>query len=322
MAYRFKLREDLQDGVRRIAVEQLEKALAAPNGKADRVEWVHETRKALKRTRSLLRVVREGLGDERWREENAALRLIAGRLSRLRDRDVLLQTLDNFAADGGADLAEAMAWLATSLDKGRKRAAAPEKSATATVGKAIAALAKARGRLARIDIDGHLPEVLALGLARCQRTGRTALARLELDPSPENLHELRKSVQTFQRQHALAAAAWPEAQAVRVETARASAQMLGQAQDLSVLAGAVKAHRGSTRRERALAERILEASRTKQAELREAVLPTVARLMALKPKAAAEELVTCWNAALAIAAAGVDAPAARHGDSQEKRAEA
>jgi hypothetical protein len=52
------------------------------------------------------------------------------------------------------------------------------------------------------------------------------------------------------------------------------------------------------------------------------VLPTVARLMALKPKAAAEELVTCWNAALAIAAAGVDAPAARHGHSQEKRAEA
>jgi hypothetical protein len=98
--------------------------------------------------------------------------------------------------------------------------------------------------------------------------------------------------------------------------------MLGQAQDLSVLAGMVKARRGGRRRERALAERILEACRTKQAELKEAVLPAVARLLALRPKAAAEELVICWRAALTISAAGGEIPMARHGSSHDKRTEA
>lgn len=312
MAYRFKLREDLRDGVRRIAAEQLDKALAAPHGKSDRAVWVHETRKGLKRIRSLLRAVRDGLGEPRWRDENAALRLIAGKLSALRDRDVVRQTMADLTAGGGADLGEAMAWFEKRLEReGGPRATAPGKAASATVSKSIEALSKARERLSQIELDGTLPEVLALGFERCQRTARNALARLELDPSEENLHELRKSVQTYQRQHALTQAVWPEAQAVRIETARSCAQMLGQAQDLSVLSGMVKAHRGRAHRERAHADCILEASREKQARLRAAVLPAVARLLALKPKAAAGELVTCWRAALAMSEAGVDAPASR-----------
>lgn len=323
MAYRFKLREELCDGVRRIAAEQLDKALASPHGKSDRVIWVHETRKSLKRIRSLLRAVRDGLGEPRWRDENAALRLIAGKLSGLRDRDVVRQTMADLVAGGQADLAEAMVWFGKRLEQERgRRATALGKAASATVNKSVEALSKARERLSRIDVEGTLPEVLALGFERCQRVARGALARLELDPSEENLHELRKSVQTYQRQHALAQAVWPEVQAVRVVTARTCAQMLGQAQDLSVLSGMVKAHRGRARRDRALADCILEASRVKQSQLRDAALPAVARLLALKPKSAAGELVTCWHAALAMSAAGIDPSALQsHGD-RAKRTEA
>jgi hypothetical protein len=224
------------------------------------------------------------------------------------------------ASGDGADLAEAMAWLETVLaKKAGSRSTTPEKSAAATVAKAIEALEKARDRLSAIEVEGSLPEVLALGIERCQRSARDALANLELDPNEANLHELRKAVQTYQRQHALAQAVWPEAQAVRIETARVCAQLLGRAQDLAVLSGMVKAHRSRGRRDRTMADRVLAASRAKQAELREAVLPAAARLLALRPKAAAEELVTCWRAALAMSAAGIELPAARHGSTHNKR---
>ena len=309
MAYRFKLKEDLRDGVRRIAVEQMERALAAPHADSDRIVWVHETRKALKRTRSLLRCVRDALGDQRWRAENAALREIAVGLSTLRDRDVVHQTLTELTASGDADLAAALVWLETRFaSETQPKADASDQTVSATIAEAREALEKARHRLSRLSVDGELPDLLALGLTRCQRAGRKALARLVLDPSEENLHELRKSVQTFQRQHTLAQAVWPEAQAVRIETARACAQMLGKAQDLAVLSGMVKALRGRSRRERALADRILVTSRARQVQLREAVLPRVARLLAPKPKAMAGELITCWRAAVAMSAAGVEAP--------------
>ena len=313
MAYRFKLKEDLQHGVRRIAVEQVEKALSAPHGKADRVVWVHETRKSLKRLRSLLRLVRDGLGERTWREENAALRLIARNLSSLRDRDVLRQTLAVLADHADEDLGHAVAWLEASITKepGRARSS-DEKSSAAAVAAALADLGAARDRMSGINVEGSHTEVLAQGLARAQRSGREALARLEADATDDNLHELRKSVQIYQRQHALVQAAWPELQAVRIETARACAQRLGEAQDLAVLGGARKVQRSSAQgAERDLADQLLAACRARQAELRDGALPAVHRLLALRPKAAGAELAACWQAAMASGATKAETAAAK-----------
>lgn len=317
MAYRFKLKEDLQDGVRRIAVEQIDKALSAPHGKADRVGWVHETRKSLKRLRSLLRLVRSGLGERAWREENGALRLIARNLSGLRDQDVLRQTMLGLANHSGKDLDAAIAWLELSLGKDAGRRKSPdERSAAATIASAIADLRMVRDRLAEIDVAGDLPAVLAKGLVDCQRAGRGALARLEADACDDNLHELRKCVQIYQRHHTLVQAAWPELQAVRTGQARQCAQLLGEAQDLAVLASLVKAQRNDAEDEqRDLAEHLLTACRLRQAELRDGVLPAVHRLLALRPKAAGAELEACWPAALALAAAKpVSPPRQQTGD--------
>lgn len=302
MAYRFKLKEELQDGVRRIAVEQIEKALSAPNGKSDRVVWVHETRKSLKRLRSLLRLVRAGLGERAWREENGALRLIARNLSGQRDRDVLRQTMAALTEHAGAGLDDAVDWLEASLAKEAPRRKSPdERSAAAAIAGAIADLGAAHERLSRIDLHGSLADVVAQGLVRAQRTGRMALARLEADATDDNLHELRKSVQIYQRQHGLIQAAWPELQAVRVATARACAQRLGEAQDLAVLASVVKAERdaaGDDKRD--VANRLLSACRHRHGELREGVLPVVHRLLALRPKAAGAEFAACWGAAIVL----------------------
>ncbi len=65
-----------------------------PHGRAPDEHAVHETRKALKRLRALLRLLARELGEQTYSRENAALRDIAAQLSGARDAAVMLATLD------------------------------------------------------------------------------------------------------------------------------------------------------------------------------------------------------------------------------------
>jgi CHAD domain-containing protein len=105
--------ERLADGLRRMALGQVDMTLellgagggagagagdapddvAAIAGPPDE-HAVHETRKALKRVRALLRLLACELGAETCAREHAALREVAGSLSGARDAAVMLGTLD------------------------------------------------------------------------------------------------------------------------------------------------------------------------------------------------------------------------------------
>ncbi len=99
--------ESLGEALRRMALGQIDLALEqlgagdagathtpgatrTPDARA-----VHETRKAIKRLRALLGLLREELGERACAREQAALREIAQRLSGARDAAVMLATLDD-----------------------------------------------------------------------------------------------------------------------------------------------------------------------------------------------------------------------------------
>lgn len=93
--------ERLACGLRRMALGQVDLALeqlAAENTVAPSEQAVHETRKALKRLRALLRLLEHELGRKPFARENAALRDIARHLSEARDAAVMLSTLDALIA--------------------------------------------------------------------------------------------------------------------------------------------------------------------------------------------------------------------------------
>jgi CHAD domain-containing protein len=64
------------------------------DGKALASRTIHETRKALKRLRALMGLLREDLGEPRFRREHAILRDAARRLASARDAEVMVETLD------------------------------------------------------------------------------------------------------------------------------------------------------------------------------------------------------------------------------------
>jgi hypothetical protein len=93
--------EPLSPALQRMALGQIDlalEALADRDGRGPSEKGVHEARKALKRLRALLRLLRRELGERAFARENATLREIARRLSEARDAAVMLATLDALIA--------------------------------------------------------------------------------------------------------------------------------------------------------------------------------------------------------------------------------
>src|SRR5579862_1243587 len=89
--------ERLGTGLKRMASEQLDLAieqLSQTNGAGPPEEAVHETRKAIKRLRTMLRLLEGAHGKAAVASETAALREVAAQLSGARDAEVMLATLD------------------------------------------------------------------------------------------------------------------------------------------------------------------------------------------------------------------------------------
>jgi CHAD domain-containing protein len=89
--------ERVGEGLRRMALGQLDvviEAIEGRDGAPSPQKRVHEARKALKRLRALLRLVRDELGDDAYTRESAIVREAGRRLARARDAEVLLSTMD------------------------------------------------------------------------------------------------------------------------------------------------------------------------------------------------------------------------------------
>jgi hypothetical protein len=89
--------ERVGEGLRRMALGQLDVAIESLEGPGlgmSPEERVHEARKALKRLRALLRLVRDELGERAYARDSEVVRRAGKRLAQARDAEVLLSTLD------------------------------------------------------------------------------------------------------------------------------------------------------------------------------------------------------------------------------------
>ena len=101
--------EPLTDGLRRMALSQLDLAidlLAGAGGTLAPATSLHETRKALKRLRALIALLRAELGEDEYAREDAVLRDAGLRLAGARDAEVLVATLDDLVRENRGKLAQ------------------------------------------------------------------------------------------------------------------------------------------------------------------------------------------------------------------------
>jgi CHAD domain-containing protein len=312
MAFRFKLGEPLDEGCRRIACEQIDRARAQLGDTADEAVAVHETRKGLKRLRALLRLIRPAMGESTYRYENAQLREIGRSLAGARDRYVMLETvakLEAASALGRGGLADL---LRQSLKTANGSGASVDSGA---IRKAQMRLAEVKKRLARLQLTGSGFDIVGPGLERCYRRTRRAFHTAYEELTDEAFHEWRKGTQHHWRQMTLLARAWPEYLGARASEARTLSQLLGDDHDLAILVAFVRAETGG-RFKPDKAAAIEKLVRQRQGVLREMARPRGTRLFAEGPKNLCREVADFWHAAVALKelepdTEEVDAPPAR-----------
>ncbi|HEX4483508.1 MAG TPA: CHAD domain-containing protein [Solirubrobacteraceae bacterium] len=311
--------ERLGDGLRRIALSQLEVAIGALREQGDGTpqQRVHETRKALKRLRALLRLLRAQLGETAYERDSAVLRDAGKRLARARDAQVLLSTLDELIAHNPRRLGKrgGVRRLRARLQSESDGAAALMLSDGATRLDTLAQLSALRSRVE----DWELTDVAGFAavepaLAALYRQGRRRLRRAERakrDLNGRKLHEWRKRVKDLRyaaeilrreddgehtRKRGGGKSARRKAKQARrqaafigvvAERADELGELLGEEHDLAVLAARVRveAKRGGAAALGARSRKaLLKAISKRRARLRKRALRDGSRLYRRRPK--------------------------------------
>ncbi|MGH2961830.1 MAG: CHAD domain-containing protein [Solirubrobacterales bacterium] len=238
--YRLRADEPVADGLRRVATGRAESAIQHLRGKVDEepAVAVHETRKDLKKLRSVLRLVRGPLGDGTYARENSRYGEAARVLSGPRDAEVKLETIaalqerfgDSFPGDGLAVLIRALEDERRALSEGMSLDDGAGPAATAAL-----QIEAGRDAIADWSLDGEDFELIAAGLKRSYRRGRNRFADTGEDPSAENVHEWRKRVKDLWYHLRLVRDARPGKLGRAADKAHDLSDLLGDHHDLAVL---------------------------------------------------------------------------------------
>jgi CHAD domain-containing protein len=285
--------ERLGHGLRRMALGQLDVAIealtgAGGSGKASPEARIHEARKALKRLRALLRLLRDGLGEQTYKRESALLRDTGRRLSGARDATVLLSTLDDLIERHPRELAARgrVRALRARLHSERERAAELVLADGAARAEAVSDLRALRARVEQwqlTDVGGI--DAVEPALGRIYRGGQRRLRRAIKAKGARRrtrtLHEWRRRVKDLRYAAEMLGA--------RKLAARADelGELLGEEHDLALLGDYLRSKatpggpRALRRRTRKLLLRLIAKRRRK---LRKRAMRKGKRLYEPKPK--------------------------------------
>lgn len=195
---------------------------------------VHEARKAIKKSRAALRLLRPALGQACYRRENRILRNSAHRLNALRDARVLIQALATLRQQH-APLRDnrAAARLATRLQ--RELAEAREGLGERTLRAECHTLQRLERRARELRVGRAGWSVLGPALRRIYRQGRRRLPGAAEHPPDPALHEWRKQIKYLRYALRILRPMQPGLLGALEKQAGAIAEQLGVAHDLALL---------------------------------------------------------------------------------------
>jgi len=235
MGYRFERDASLQKELRRIAVAQIDAAVASIDDHGrDSGVVVHEVRKSCKKLRGLLRIVRTHF--DGYTQENGAFRDAAAALSSLRDAAVLIETYDALMnANDGAVGRSAFAPVRRRLTLRQKTLDRDTSSADRKLGDVRDLLLAVRVRAGQWKLsDDGFPAVQD-GLAKTYKRARKAMKDAGRSHDATAFHEWRK-LSKYHGYHArLLEPVWPAAMQAHRRSADRLNQLLGEHHDLAVL---------------------------------------------------------------------------------------
>src|SRR4029453_5308563 len=193
MAYRFKRKERVGKGIRRILRQQLRRGIetARDTEGASQNERVHAVRPRIKRSRAAIELCGAQIGKSA-RKTDKKVRDLGRRLAGPRDNAVQVHTFRILGTRLSRELPVGL--LERIRDVGEQlRRNIDARSVEKELRRTARALKGVRRRLGRWRID-HGRRTVGKGVTRTYKRARRALARVHADGTPEQFHELRKLV--------------------------------------------------------------------------------------------------------------------------------
>ncbi len=229
-------------------MDQLELAASGYfEGESEFGTAVHESRKAIKRTRSLLRLVRGELSDRVYRYEDQSLRDTGRMVSEVRSAAAVVEAATLIRELYGDLLAEGT--FVEMIDRLSKRRDIIELRALEDphlVGRVVRNLERAYNRYASWPTDEDAREVYGMGirdsfdaihsgLEDTYKTGRVEMVQAYEQPSAKRFHQWRKRAKYLRHQMEFLAPLWPEVVVGTAMTLERLGRILGEEHDLAEL---------------------------------------------------------------------------------------
>ncbi|MDQ6648388.1 MAG: CHAD domain-containing protein, partial [Pseudomonadota bacterium] len=224
----------VQDGVRRIALEQIGRMLRTIDAaSADTDHAVHDLRKRCKKVRGLLRLVRPRF--KHYRKENAAFRDIGASISVIRDAAVLTASYDAvLETHDGQSQRHTLRSIRRELSLRSKRLSVT-RDPMELIEQARAPLMQTAERVQQWKIDADGFESLQGGLRKTYRQAQKAMRKAAQQGSPAQFHTWRKRCKDHGYHAFLLRSLWSGPMKAYAACAEELADLLGNHHDLAVL---------------------------------------------------------------------------------------
>jgi CHAD domain-containing protein len=293
MGYSFQAGEPVAGAVRRVAKEQLDRAVEALSGESGHLE-VHEARKNLKKVRALLRLVQDRL-DTSFDEENSALRDAGRRLSPLRDAEALVEAFDALRVRFGDELPQELYdFVREALVKRQDRIAQQHNDVQATTAEVRNTLRDVRRRAGKWKLTARGFDALKPGFRDIFRRARKSMAEAYANPADERFHEWRKRVKDHWYHVRLLSDAWPAMLEVRETALKELSDMLGDDHDMTVLREILQ-NEPALLPDAEAGELFAKVIERRKSELREEAELFGRRLFAGTPKSQGRQMQAYWD---------------------------
>lgn len=294
MSFRLGQGESVEEGVQRIAREQLQKAVAEyGDAEIDRHETVHQVRKRCKKLRGLIRLVRPQFEDT-YDAENAVFRDAAKELSKYRDAHSLVETAEELFQHCEEKQKQKIVRTLLGRLKGRRRQVTQQKNdLNSELEEFVSTITDAQKRVSDWNLNKKKGfKAVRDGLKKTYTRARKAMKTAFSDPSAENFHEWRKRVKYHWYHMRLLRDCAPKKLGKRESDADHLSDVLGDDHDLHVLKEVVQAEPVLDETARRLLNEVINA---RQYELRSEAEEYGERLFGKPSKKFIEKVEECWQ---------------------------
>lgn len=197
---------------------------------------VHSARKSFKKVRALLLLIESGLGEKLTRKENRFYRDMARQLASARERFVALSQLNALIDAYPQQLnSEGYAPMRALLQSDYEQAARALQNPEMLAG-LVSQLQAAQARVDKWTFQRpSFEHTLAQGLEAAYRNGVEGFRTAQADPTPDNLHEWRKSVKHLWYHLRILSPIWEPMLLQYTDTLDTLAELLGDDHDYAEL---------------------------------------------------------------------------------------